>query len=402
MKILQLYNKMPFPPHDGGAISSYNSTMGLLENGAGVTVLAMDQYGSGFREDWVPADFKEKTSLQVVGVDNRVKPLAALSTLPARQSYFVKRFRSGTFARRLAQLLSANHFDIILLEHLYLGVYLPWIREHSSAKVVLRPQNVEHRIWERLAHGTKNPLRKRYLTHETKKLAAFETATARTVDGIIALSEEDAVWFSTAAPDTSVCVVPIGFDLSAFPSQPATSSTDQKQPSIYHLGSMNWMPNAEGVDWFLKEVLPRLTALHPNVSIHLAGKHMPDRFMQLNSHNLEIKGQVPDALHYQRDKEIMMVPLLSGSGIRVKIIEGMALGKAIVTTTLGAEGLPVEHGKHLLMADTPEAFAEALSQCIGSKELRSALGSSARALAEQVFDVRQTGRAMLEFLQQVV
>ncbi len=398
MQVLQLYYKIPFPLHDGGAISQYGSTLGLLSRSVSVDVLAMNQQRSLVDPALVPASFREDTSLQVVDVDNTIRITGALWHLITHQSYFAGRFQSAEFSQKLQSLLAEKRYDVIVLEHLYLCRYLPLLRRLSNARIVLRPQNVEHRIWERFVANQRNPFQRAYLSVETMKLKAFEIAMARQVDAIMPLSPKDAEWFQQVSPDVPVSVVPIGLDISRFPVEPGGSTS---QPVVYHLGSMDWMPNTEGLMWFVREVLPLITARHPDIRITLAGKKMPEWFFARAGKNLEVSGMVPDARAFESGKEIMVVPLLSGSGTRVKIIEGMATGKAIVSTSVGAEGLGVTDGIHLLLADTPESFAGKVSECIASPELRKRLGIAARQLAEEKFCYHKTGELMATFLHTV-
>jgi polysaccharide biosynthesis protein PslH len=398
MKILQLYYKIPFPQHDGGAISQYNSSLGLLDCGVDLRILAMDQSQSNGDPEMIPEEFLARTRLKSIRIDNRIRPIGAIAQLFSRNTYFVERFRSEEFGAMLKEILLAETFDVIQLEHLYLCLYLPLIRAHSKAQVVLRPQNVEHQIWQRYGRGTGNPLKRWYLESETRKLRAFEINASQHVDGVMPLSDRDADWFRKVAPAIPVHVIPIGMELSSFsPSQPFNGT-----PSVYHLGSMDWMPNIEGLTWFVKEVVPVLKKQYPTLRLYLAGKKMPGWFFAQADDQLFVEGMVPDASLYQHDKAIMVVPLWSGSGIRVKIIEGMAMGKAIVSTSVGAEGLPVEDGRHLLLADSSEAFVAQIGRCLESESLCRALGTEARKLAEEKFDFRMTGSAMMTFFAQIV
>jgi polysaccharide biosynthesis protein PslH len=396
MKVLQLYYKMPFPQYDGGAISLYNSSLGLLSQGVELRVLAMNQYGSGCDLALIPEGFRHSTGFRAVEIDNRVKPLAAFRGLIRGTTYFAGRFRSTSFSEVLISILKENTFDIIQLEHLYLCLYLPEIRKHSAARVVLRPQNIEHQIWDRYYRGIKNPAKRGWLRLETEKLKRFETGAAQAVDAIIALSSKDADWFRDHAPGTPVTDVPIGVDLERF-AENTIQANQGETPLFYHLGSMDWRPNVEGLEWFIREVMPLLKVRFPLIRIHLAGKHMPRWFFEQADENLLVEGMVPDAFDFQQDKAVMLVPLLSGSGIRVKIIEGMAMGKAIISTTIGAEGLPLEDGRNILIADTPERFVAQITRCLEEEGLCRKLGSSARELAMERFDLKQTGKAMAAF-----
>lgn len=396
MKVLQFSYKVPFPLTDGGAVSVYNASLGLLSSGIKLTILAADQATSPGDPLKAPENWLQTTSFSSVPVDNRVKLLGALKNLFTPRSYFSARFYSPALAQVLTEMLQHQEYDIIQLEHLYLCEYLPVIRKFSKAKVILRAQNIEHRIWAKYLTSVKNPLGKWYLKIQSRRLEAFERTSAGKVDGIIALSEQDRQWFKSCNPGIPVASIPIGMSIPE--SEPSfTLSSVSEIPVFYHLGSMDWRPNDEGLRWFIREVLPVITQNHPRFRMHLAGKKMPAWYYQQQSASLLIDGQVEDATQYQRDKDVLVVPLLSGSGIRVKILEAMALGKAVISTSKGAEGLPIEHHRDILIADTPEEFNRCIEECISSPLKCKHLGNEARETVRKHFGISATGAAMKAF-----
>jgi glycosyltransferase involved in cell wall biosynthesis len=401
MKILQLYYKMPFPMDDGGAYSIYHNTLSLLSQQATVKILAMNPLKAPGNMLQLTDDFIKTTGFESIVVDNRVKPFNALLNLFTKQSYFTERFLSLAFSKRLRQILKDEHFDIILLEHLYVCLYLNDLRELSKARVVLREQNVENQLWHNYAKKVKNPLARFFYQTATRRLEIFEKQMIQQVDGIVALSPVDAAYFRTNAPGTAVAEIPVCIDASGFEAVDA-----EKQyahfPVLYHLGSMDWKPNIEGMKWFVRKVVPLLKAKHPEILIYIAGKNMPGWFFGKSDKNLIVEGFVPDAVKFQEDKAILFVPLLNGSGIRVKILEGMGLAKTIVATTTAARGIPVTDGENILLADTPEAFAEAISRCVVSEKLCRSMGRNARQFATENYEMSRIGERTLVFFNKVI
>ncbi|HRZ43014.1 MAG TPA: glycosyltransferase family 4 protein [Bacteroidales bacterium] len=396
MKVLQISYKVPFPLTDGGAVSVYHCSLGLLSNGAGLTVLAADQATSPGDLAKAPENWLQATSFTSVPVDNRVKTAGALINLFTGRSYFSARFYSSALDRTISEMLQQQEYDIIQLEHLYLCEYLPVIRKHSSARVILRAQNIEHRIWARYLTSVRNPLAKWYLKIQTRRLEAFERKSAGLVDGIIALSEQDLEWFKSSCPGIPVRAIPIGMDIPDNENS-VSLSPGNEVPVFYHLGSMDWRPNDEGLRWFIREILPAITRNYPEFRMRMAGKKMPPWYFQQQSAHLGIDGQIEDAAAYQSDKDVLIVPLLSGSGIRVKILEAMALGKAVISTSRGAEGLPVKHRHDILIADTPEEFVRCAGECISTPSLCKTLGNEARETVRKHFGIPATGEAMKAF-----
>lgn len=401
MKVLQLYHKVPFPPHDGGGCSLYAASLGLLTAGASLRILAMNPTRATADKEIVPNDFARKTKFEMVAVDNRITATASCRSLLTRSSLFANRFSSMAFGERLREILLQERFDIIQLEHLYLCHFLGLIRQHSGAKVVLRAQNVEHRVWHGYCGHLKNPFLKQYLSLESYKLMLFERQRAFCTDGIIALSEEDADWFRGFCNIGKVTCIPAGVL-----NMPETSMIYQEMnghpPIVYHLGSMDWRPNIQGMKWFVREVLPLVRSVKPDLKIFIAGRNMPAWFHRRQSENLLVEGDVDDANTFIRDKQILIVPLLSGSGIRVKIQEAMSHGKAVISTTIGASGIGATPEEEILLADTPENFARQLCRCADNPKLCHSIGGKARKLSGRNFSISSTGEKMVEFYEMIM
>lgn len=396
MKLLQLCHKMPFPLNDGGAQSIYYTALGLLSQGVELKILAINTPKSWVELETVPPDFQDNTNFEYCKVDTRIKPIKAFMNLYSNQSYFVERFYSDEFNNHLIKILSFEKFDVVQLEHSYLGLYIKTIRNYSKAKIILRPQNVENKVWERYLEKKLSFLKKIYLRITNKRLLKFEKMVANKVDGIIAISYSDKTIFQSYACQTPIAEVPMGFDFKRADNKSQKSQINNF-PDFYHLGSMDWMPNVQGLKWFINDVLPFVIEKYPDFRFHIAGKKMPNWFLGRQNRNLTIDGEIDNAFHYQQNHDVMIVPLLSGGGIRVKIIEGMALGKAIISTSIGAEGIPYTNGENILIANTKEEFAKRIGECLVSKDYCRKIGNKARILAREQFDLNKTARRMIAF-----
>lgn len=400
LKVLQLCHKMPFPLHDGGSVSLSGTALGLLSVGIDVRVLAMCPSSCPVDAGTVPLWFRENTRFLSVPVDTRIRPFYALANLFSGCSYFVERFRSADFDRAIKKILEEENFDIVHLEHIYLCLYIDTIRKHSAAKIVLRPQNVESDIWSEYLKCVRNPLKRGWLRIASERLLRYEREVAAQVDGILAISPGDAGAFREFAPGIPVQEVPPGFDPGI------VKKTDPERqyanfPLFYHLGSMDWRPNLQGVGWFIGEVLPHLSERFPGFQLRIAGKKMPRRWFEKANRNLLVDGEVVDANEYQEDKAVMIVPLLSGSGIRIKIIEAMAMGKTVISTSTGAAGIPYSNGENILIADTKEQFAEQIGKCMVSEEFCRKIGNSARELAFRHYDRTANADRMIAFYKMI-
>jgi glycosyltransferase involved in cell wall biosynthesis len=382
MKILQICSKIPFPPKDGGSIAMNILTHGLINAGNQVHVLAVNTPKHFIDDKDIDIEYRKKTNYRSVFIDTTVKPLDAILNLFTSESYNIIRFKSKAFETVLIEQLQKEKYDLIHLETLWVTPYVDIIRKHSKAKIVLRSQNVEFMIWERLAEDAGSPLKKMYLKLLSKRLKKYELSLLNKYDAIATITELDSVVFKKMGCTIPIYHVPFGIDLEKYKMD--TSTTEK--PSVFHIGAMDWRPNADGINWFLKSVWQNVVAKHPSVKLYLAGRNMPEWMMQLKMTNVVVEGEVPDSHKFINSKSIMIVPLTSGGGMRVKIIEGMAFGKTIISTAVGAEGIEYENGKNLLIANTEKEFAEAIEKCLNDSSFSDSVGENARILAETKYD----------------
>jgi glycosyltransferase involved in cell wall biosynthesis len=271
------------------------------------------------------------------------------------------------------------------------------VRRYSNAKVVLRAHNIEHLIWKRVASEEKNFLKKAYLKHLAKTLELFEKGVLDKFDGIVPVTAKDAEFFK-ANSDVPVEDAPFSIDtekLSAY-------YNPVPEHALFHIGSMNWMPNEEGIKWLVREVWPEVSKIHPELKLYLAGREMPQWLTALKMKNLEVVGEVDDAYEFIGSKAILVTPLFSGSGIRVKIIESMALGKAVISTSIGAEGINYTDGKDILIANDREAFIQAISKLYKDKTYTAELGKNALKLIKEQHDINKVITKLERFYNRLI
>ncbi|MFM9943641.1 MAG: glycosyltransferase family 4 protein, partial [Bacteroidia bacterium] len=351
MKILQISHRVPYPLNEGGTIGIYNYTRGFAEAGVDVTLVCLNGIKHKINVKEAEHELKKYCKLYIFDIDTNVKPLAAFLNLFTNQSYNVCRFYNRTFELFLANLLDSEKFDIIQVEGTFVAMYHDVLRQHSQAPLVLRQHNVEYQIWERLEGNETNPLKKWYLNLLARRLKNFEKTFTDKFDAIVPVTQDDGTLFEKLGCTKPIFVSPAGINTSYW--QPS----DSENPfHIFHLGSLEWTPNLEAVLWFIKEVWPLLLKIDTRFKLFIAGKNMPDIMKQLKTENVVMVGEVKDGADFIKDKAITVVPLLSGSGIRLKILEAMAASKLVISTTIGAQGIEYVNGKHLLIADTPEEF----------------------------------------------
>lgn len=369
---------------------------GLIEAGHQLKVLAANNEKFNVKESDIPEDYKKKTGIELIDVDLRVRPLKAFANLFTNKSYHVERFISKDFKARLVELLEKEQFDVVQLEMLYMAPYVETIREHSKAMIVLRAHNVEHKIWERIAKETKFFLKRWYINHLAKTLKDYELSALETVDGVAAITRKDAAFFRKYC-SKPVIDIPYG----VYPEEFTPKYDIESTPKFYHIGSMNWMPNAEGIRWFIEEVLPKTVEKVPGFVYHLAGRNMPEWLKTLKNKHVDVVGEVPDAKAFVTNNDVAIVPLLSGSGIRIKIIESMALGKTVITTRVGAEGILYDEEVNVIIAENIAKMVEAIRAINENPQIAVRIGQAARKLVEENYDNRKIIARLLMFYEQI-
>lgn len=379
MKILFICNKSPYPPNEGGSLGMYVFHKAIAEAGHQVKLLALNTNKSYIDPADIPEDFRKLTNIELVDKDLSIKPIPAFINLFSGKSFHVERFVSREFEDKLTLVLKNEEFDIVQVEYLYMAPYLKVIRKYSKAKVILRSHNIEHMIWSRITSISKNPLKKLYLGSLTRKLKNYELSVINDFDGVTTVSKIDAEFFIRSGCRVPVTDIPFGIDIEKYDAQ----TSNYEFPSFFHLGAMNWIPNQEGIKWFLENAWPMINEKYPALKFYLAGRMMPDWLLKSKITNVEILGEVADASEFIKSKAVMIVPLFSGSGIRVKIVEGMALGKTVIATAIGAEGIDFTDGKNILIANSPGEFLKAVGLCIESRDFCEQIGNNARKLAEE-------------------
>jgi polysaccharide biosynthesis protein PslH len=392
MKVLQISNKIPYPEKDGGVIAINAITEGLLKAGCDVKMLAMNTKKHFIDLSSIPEKFRNDRHFEAVDVDTDAKPRAAFIALVRGYSYNLSRFKSEDFSKRLTQILQNGKFDIIHLEGLYLTPYIPIIRQHSDAPIILRTHNVEWQIWLKLASEEKNIIKKWYFNTLFEKLKEYEEKVINEVDGIATITNTDLEYFMSAGCKVPMVSIPFGIDVAKY------TPKESKYPnSLFYIGALDWLPNLQGIDWFLKNAWNNIVTKFPSAEFHIAGRNMPESLRSSSYKGVVIHGEVEDAKTFIQEYDIMLVPLLAGSGVRIKIIEGMAMGKPIITTSVGIEGIECNRGGDVMVANTPEQFADSVIRCLEEAGIKSSLGQHARKFAEENYDIGKAAARLMEF-----
>lgn len=380
MNILQICHKVPYPPKDGGCIAINNLTNGLIDQGHRVKVLAINTKKHYTDISSLPEDYRSRTKIEAVDVDTEVKPIDAFLNLFTGESYNISRFSSNAFGKKIEAVLKSDSYDIVQLESLYTSPYTELVRKVSKAKIVLRSHNVEFMLWERNKQQSSG-LKRAYLELLTQRLKAYEVSILNKYDGIAAITPEDGKVFRELGCKVPLIHIPFGVNAGDYP-----VTGIKEKISLFHIGAMDWEPNILAMEWLLENVWDALSEKFPSLELHLAGRNMPQHLKGSNKRNVVVQGEVKDAKAFMSGYSVMIAPIFTGGGMRTKIIEAMAVGKVVITTRIGIEGITAENNKHVLLAEDKQQYIDAVSRCMNDKALLETIGTNARKLVEEQYD----------------
>lgn len=311
--------------------------------------------------------------------------LDAMQYLVDRVPYAVAKYRSAAYRRAIEQLLATRQFDAIVCDFLVPVVNLP---DALPCPAILFTHNVESEIWRRHGETAENAVSRRLLQTQWQRMLRFERAALGRFDLVLAVSDADRQTFGRLFPDAltaPVHVVATGVDTAYF--APMNDGDSEKRAHLVFTGSMDWLPNEDGMQYFVREILPRIRQYEPDATLSIIGRSPTPAVRRLASeHGVRVTGSVDDVRPHVAEGSVYVVPLRIGGGTRLKIFEAMAMGKAVVSTTIGAEGLPVTPEQHILIGDEPQQFAEAVVRLIRDEKMRRRLETEARKLVVERYD----------------
>jgi polysaccharide biosynthesis protein PslH len=318
-----------------------------------------------------------------------------LSSLPRRAPYAVSKYTSRQVRTWLGDRLAQPSFDIAVCDFLSTSLNFP---QTLGVPTVLFQHNVESVLWKRKAQREVKWLDRMISELEYAKMRRFEPAQVRRFDHVIAVSEPDREAMSSMVDPAAISVVPTGVDLAKFRYQPDTCPAEHL---VVFIGSMDWEANIDGVEFFCAQVWPRVLARVPKARFRIVGRNPHPRVKKLASASVEVTGSVPSTVEHLREAAVIVVPLRMGSGTRIKIYEGMAMGKATVSTRVGAEGLDVHHGQDILLADDPAGMADSICTLLGDRGLRRRIEAAAHHTASQ-YDWSVVTQRFVEILEATI
>jgi glycosyltransferase involved in cell wall biosynthesis len=391
MKILLIASRIPYPLRDGGAIATFNQFKGYATLGHAVRMFALNTRKHFVDEETIQRELEPYGAVETYAINTDIRWQDALLNLFSRRSYNIDRFDAPGFHNLLAHHLESHQYDLVQFEGLFTAPYVHAVRANSRARLVLRQHNVEYRIWQKQAAAEPNPIKRAYLKLLARRLQRYETSVLQAFDGIAAITADDAAILQEHAPNVPVCAVPAGIALPEL-------KPEGNSHALYHIGSMEWMPNQSAVQRLLQRIWPLVLEKNQKSTLHLAGKAMAQATLPELPPMVFNDGEVADAALWSEPFGILCVPLMAASGVRMKTLEALAEGKWVVTTSVGAAGLPLEHEKHCLIADGDAEFAAAVLRLQTDAQLREKLRRHGLELAAQ-YSIENSCRRMLQWIE---
>jgi len=398
MKILWVKAGGLVPPDTGGKIRSYNILRQLAKHHA-VTFFTF--YAA--HENDVHAELSQifQRVIQIPLGLPRAKSAGELLdyavNLFSREPYNLTKYCRPVVRKRLRALLQEETYDVILCDFLVAAGVIPW--DWPGPKVLFT-HNVEAVIWQRHYEVARNPLWRALSWREWKRMEAAERRYLQKADYVLAVSENDREAFARFLDPQKLTVAPTGADTEFF--QP---SGEKEMPnSLVFTGSMDWLPNEDGIYYFANEIFPLIRGQAPDATLCIVGRKPSRRLQDLASRipNIQLTGWVEDVRPYVAQRAVAIVPLRIGGGTRLKIFEAMSMAKAVVSTSIGAEGLPVKNGEHLLIADDPPTFAESTLRLLGNPSQRAQIGQAARHLVQENYSWATVSKGFAQALESAV
>ena len=396
MRILWVKAGKLLPVDTGGKIRSYNILRHLARNHE-VTLLS---YYGGQRDSAYEAEIQRELpgaqTIYTAALDGSVfaQSLHYLGRLFHSAPFAVSKFTHADVQRSLASWLGADKFDVAVCDFLSASSNFP---DTLSTPTVLFQHNVESALWRRMAATESNPVKRLAYQMESRKMSRYERSALGKFHHVIAVSEHDRQQMLDMDPACAISVVPTGVDTQKYSVAPPASANP---PRIVFTGSMDWEPNIDAVAYFSQEVFPTIRAEFPSALFQIVGRSPHVQVRQLASDSVQVTGTVPSVAEYLRDATLVVVPLRIGGGTRLKIFEAMAMGKAVISTSIGAEGLDVQSGRDLILADDAAALAHAINLLLRDPELRRQYELAAAKLAAR-YDWSNIVQRFAEVLLQV-
>ncbi|MCO5251425.1 MAG: glycosyltransferase family 4 protein [Candidatus Kapabacteria bacterium] len=381
MRVLQLSPQFVFPADDGGKISIYNTTRTLKSLGCDVTFVT-------FSRNPIPQNhlehFKKYADVHVIEYSTRNTPIRIIKSLLDTYPIYLRKHINDYLKENLSKIVSEKQYDVIHAEHSSMAPLALYLKNLLKIPAFLRLQNIEHRIWERYGEFL-NPFdpKKYYVARQAKLLKSQEAKMFPQFDMCFTITNEDKKLAESIAPSGNYMTIYPGVDFEKFT---PNSTIERKVNEFVHIAYFRWIHNVNAITWLIDEVMPEVVSSHPEVKFNIIGKGTPKQYENRTINRSEFLGYVEDINQYMNRASFFVAPLFVGSGIRIKILEALAMELPVIATSVAAEGIPGTKENGIIIADNKSDFVAAIRHLLDKPDEARRLGVAGRKFAEENFD----------------
>ena len=377
MKILQLAPRLPYPPDEGGKIGIFNITKYLALRGHHITLVF-----PVYHHTQLPTELTKYCTPLPIVLDTRTKIRGLLRNILMDVPYTIAKYHSPKIINTLDELLKKEEFDLAHVDHLHMAYYGLYLKQKFGLPTVLREHNVETIIMERFYKNQTNFLFKLYAYLQYCKLRRYESHICGQFDRCLMITKEDERRLHTMNSLAKTVVVSAGVDTEYF--HPMEEIKEEPY-SLVSVASLDWLPNVEGILWFYNKIWPVVKKKVPKAKLYLIGKNPPSKIRALEREGVIVTGFIEDVREYIAKAAVFLVPLRIGGGMRIKILNALAMGKAVISTSIGAEGIDVTDGRDIYLADTAEEFAQKIIELLNDEDKRRRIGKEGLKLVKEKY-----------------
>lgn len=378
-KVLVIGNRIPFPARDGGALATLQILKLYVKAGFEVDFVSLNTNKHYVAPEIIQSELNFLSSVQTVDINTDLSVTGLLKNLCfTRKSYNLERFYSYAFEQAVLRQIKDNNYAFIHLESLFSCTVLPMIKKQTSASVYVRVHNIEHQIWKKMAESADSIVKRIYLKIMANRLKREELSLYALSHGLLYISHIDMEYYRKQLPAVQHFYLPYIVN-----SIEDGDALNQITHSVCFIGSMEWLPNLQGIQWFLDKVWNNVRVAIPQAVLRIAGKGIGNKIQSNSAKGIEVVGEVPFSTVFMKQHQDLIVPLFSGSGIRIKTIEAMSNGVPVISTSIGAQGLSVTNRDEILIADTAKDFAKAVIELLQVESLRNTISSNGKVYVQK-------------------
>ncbi len=394
MRILQLCLKIPFPTTDGGSVAMHNLTS-ILSNALYQTdVIAFDTNKQQNLHDEIPISYKSKHNAAYVKLDLSIKFINAFKNLFSSKSFNISRFWNDNMCNTLENKLNAYTYDLVIIESLFMLPYLDLIKKKHSGKVIYRSHNIEYKVWESKASEENFFIKKWYLSLLAHKMKQYELYQSFKTNGILSISFADYEFYKGINKNHPVLFFPLKLKVN-----PISSIINKnKKPVFYFIGGMNWSPNITAVNFIEQQILPLLVANKFDGKIIIAGKYMPTSWLKRSNDIVSYVGEIIDLEKFSDEVDVLIAPLFTGGGLKIKMIEALALGKQVITNRESIKALPSEGHNSVFEANDALSFTNSILSIYNNPELLLSKNEITKEFLNKYFSLNTAADQLETFL----